>query len=112
MRPMCRGHCRTDVRRHRVLAGAGWVVTGGLTVAAVLRTLAPERSRWLVLLAALTPLLYLPAWLVAVGAAMGRRWRLLVIACALVGLHAWWSAPLILGGRGAMSHPTSSARVL
>src|SRR4051812_739750 len=112
MRPMCRGHCRTDVRRHRVLAGAGWVVTGGLTLAAVLRTAAPESSRWLVLLAALTPLLYLPAWLVVIGAGVGRRWRLLVVASVLVGLHVWWSAPLVLGGRGEMSHATSSARVL
>ena len=46
---------------------AGWLVLTLLGVAALLREVAPERSRWLILLAALTPLVYAPAWIVAVA---------------------------------------------
>ncbi|MBV9097398.1 MAG: endonuclease/exonuclease/phosphatase family protein [Frankiaceae bacterium] len=64
------------------------------------------------LFAALTPLLYLPAWVVALGAAAARKWRLLVASLLIVALHVWWTAPVFIGGRGALRGASVSAKVL
>lgn len=83
-----------------------------LAVAGVLREVAPDDSQWLVLLATLTPLLYLPAWVIAPVAAALRRWRLLAVAVALVAVHVWWTAPLFVGGRGPLAGAGRSVTVL
>src|SRR5947209_4101967 len=51
---------RPGARLRFAVAVVGWLVLALLGVAAVLREVAPERTRWLILLATLTPLLYLP----------------------------------------------------
>src|SRR3954470_13073307 len=96
----------------RALVVACWLCLGLLISAAVLREAMPERSRWLILLAALTPVLYLPAWLVAVVAAGTRKWGMLCVALVLVAFHVWWVAPLVVGGRGTISDPAATLTVL
>lgn len=99
-------------RASQVLRCVAWTTLGALVLAGLLRFVAPDRSPWLVLLAALTPFVYLPAWLVAIGAAIARQWRLLVAALLIVAVHIWWTAPLFFGARGSLSHPSASATVL
>lgn len=91
---------------------AALVVLALLVGAGVLRLVAADQSQWLVLLATLTPFVYLPAWLVAAGAAIARRWRILAVALLLVAVHVWWTAPVFFGGRGSLAHPSAVARVL
>jgi endonuclease/exonuclease/phosphatase (EEP) superfamily protein YafD len=95
-----------------VIGVAGWTTLAALFVAAPLRLFAADRSPGLVLLAALTPVLYLPAWLVAAVAAVARRWCLFLAALLVVGVHVWWTAPLFLGARGPLPRATASAKVL
>lgn len=90
----------------------GWAIIAALAVAMLLRELAPEWSRGLVLLAALTPLLYFPAWVVAVSAAVARQWPLAIAAIAVVGVHLWWLSPTFVGGRGALHHSATTVTVL
>jgi len=99
-------------RLGHLLGIAAWVVVAVLAAAVLLRFTAADRTSWLVLLATLTPMLYLPAWVVTAFAAATRRWRLLVAAAVLVGLHLWWVSPLFVGARGPISHAPASARVL
>lgn len=72
----------------------------------------PDQSTWLVLAATLTPVLYLPAWLVAIGAAAARRWRLGAVALVVVAVHVWWTAPIFFGARGALHNPSASLKLL
>jgi endonuclease/exonuclease/phosphatase (EEP) superfamily protein YafD len=65
-----------------------------------------------VLLAALTPLLYFPAWVVAGLAAVLRRWRLAAVALVIVATHVWWTFPLVVGGPQPFSHPAVSTVLL
>src|SRR4051794_8296167 len=95
-----------------VLGIASWLVVAALTTAALLRVIAADRAWWLVLMATLTPVLYVPAWVTAAFAAATKRWRLLIASAVLVGLHLWWVTPLFVGARGSISHATASVRVL
>jgi len=99
-------------RRAQLAEYAGWATLGALLIAGILRFAAADRSQWLVLLAALTPFVYLPAWVVAAAAAIARKWRLLVAALLVVAVHVWWTAPVFFGARGALRHPSASAKVL
>jgi len=100
------------LRLRQFLEVAAWATLALLAVAAILRTVAADRSTWLVLLAALTPMLYLPAWIVAIGAGAAREWRLFVASLLIVALHVWWTTPVFFGGRGALRHASVSAKVL
>jgi endonuclease/exonuclease/phosphatase (EEP) superfamily protein YafD len=99
-------------RASRAVRYVAWATLVALVLAGLLRFVASDRSPWLVLLATLTPFVYLPAWLVAIGAAIARQWRLLIAALLIVAVHIWWTAPLFFGARGSLSHPSASASVL
>jgi len=70
---------------------AVWAIAAGLALVAIMRFLWHD-GLWPLLLAnVLTPYLFVAAWPVAMAAAVGRRWRLLAVATALVLLHARWT---------------------
>lgn len=99
-------------RKTQLVEYGGWVALAALLVAGILRLVASDRSPWLVLLATLTPFVYLPAWVVAVASAIARKWRLLVAALLVVAVHVWWTAPVFFGARGSLPHPSATAKVL
>jgi endonuclease/exonuclease/phosphatase (EEP) superfamily protein YafD len=87
-------------RRHRAMAvlGVGLSVAGWLTVAvlglvALLRLVAWDAIQPLVVLNALTLIVYLPAWVVAVGALIARRWWLAAAAAVIVAAQLAFAAP-------------------
>lgn len=97
-RPHRRGaRPRTGGGRRRTRSGlgtalglVGWLVVAVLGLAAVLRVVAWDDLEPLVVVNALTVVVYLPAWLVAAAAAAGRRWLLggaaLVVVAAQLAL--------------------------
>jgi endonuclease/exonuclease/phosphatase (EEP) superfamily protein YafD len=103
-------------RRARAVVGAGLLVAGWLIVAmlgliALLRLVAWDSLEPLVVLDALTLVLYLPAWVVTVGALIARRWWLAAAAAVVAAAQlafvlpelsaaapvpAWaWHAPVV-----------------
>ena len=99
-------------RKTQLVEYGGWATLAALLVAGILRFVAADRSPWLVLLATLTPFVYLPAWIVAVASAIARKWRLMVAALVIVAVHVWWTAPVFFGARGSLGHPSATAKVL
>ena len=79
--------------RANVAAVAAWAVVTPLALVAAARLAVWDASDTLVALNALTPVLYLPAWPVAVVAGVGRRWALLGAALAVVVAHAGFVLP-------------------
>jgi len=77
------------------LRALGWAVLWGIAALLVLvigMRLVWHDGLWLFLvLNMLTPYLYLPAWPIAVGAGLARRWRLLTTAAVVALFHAYWS---------------------
>jgi len=87
-------------RRHRgpavVRAGLlviGWLIVAVLGIVALLRLVAWDSAEPLILLNALTPVLYLPAWVVAAGALIARRWWLAAAAAAIVAAQVAFVVP-------------------
>src|SRR5436305_10148989 len=76
-----------------LLVAAGWVVVVPLLAVALARVVAWDERSTLVGLNALIPFLYLPAWPVAVGAGLGRRWPLLAVALVVLVAHVAFVAP-------------------
>jgi endonuclease/exonuclease/phosphatase (EEP) superfamily protein YafD len=76
----------------RSLAWAlAWAITALLALVVLMR-LAWHDGLWLfLLLNVLTPYLYLPAWPIALVAALARRWRLATTAGVIIAFHAYWS---------------------
>jgi endonuclease/exonuclease/phosphatase (EEP) superfamily protein YafD len=72
---------------------AGWAVIAMLAAVAVDRLVAPDRGRLSTLLLANTFWLFLPAYVIAVGALVARRWRMAACALVLVGAHFAWVLP-------------------
>jgi len=93
--------------RRRQLAGAvritvyvvAWVVVGVLGLVAVLRLVAWDALEPLAVANALTVVVYVPAWFVAVGAVVGRRWWLACAAVVVVAAQVAFVAPEILAAR-------------
>jgi endonuclease/exonuclease/phosphatase (EEP) superfamily protein YafD len=80
---------------------AGLVVVGWLTVAvlglvALLRLVAWDSLEPLIVLDALAQIVYLPAWVVAAGALIMRRWWLAVAAVVIVVAQVAFVAPELL----------------
>jgi endonuclease/exonuclease/phosphatase (EEP) superfamily protein YafD len=71
----------------------GWVIVGALAVAALLRLFLRDGSAFLFALDAYTFWLFLPAYLVLIGAAIGRNPRLGAAALVLVLCHVVWVLP-------------------
>jgi len=84
--------------RVRAVVGVGLLVVGWLIVAvlglvALLRMVAWDSLEPLVVLDALTLVVYLPAWAVAAGALLARRWRLAAAAAVVVAAQLAFVAP-------------------
>jgi endonuclease/exonuclease/phosphatase (EEP) superfamily protein YafD len=62
----------------------GWIVVGVLAVFALLRIVAWDSLEPLIVVNALTMVVYLPAWIVAIGAALFRHWLLMGAALVVV----------------------------
>jgi endonuclease/exonuclease/phosphatase (EEP) superfamily protein YafD len=76
------------IYRHRipdVVAIILWIVIGVLAMVAVLRVMAWDAFSPLAILNALTMIIYLPAWLIAIAGALGRR-PILAGVALLVGI--------------------------
>jgi len=58
----------------------GWLIVAALGLVALLRLVAWDSLQPLIVLDALTQVVYLPAWVVAVGALIMRRWWLALAA--------------------------------
>jgi endonuclease/exonuclease/phosphatase (EEP) superfamily protein YafD len=84
------------------------VVVVPLLAVALARVVAWDERSTLVGLNALTPFLYLPAWPVAVGAGLGRRWPLLAVALVVLVAHVAFVAPE-LAARDALPSGAASA---
>jgi len=71
----------------------GWLVVAVLGLLALLRLVAWDSVEPLVVLDALTLVLYLPAWVVAAGALIGRRWWLAAAAAVIIAAQVAFAAP-------------------
>ncbi|HTT55195.1 MAG TPA: endonuclease/exonuclease/phosphatase family protein [Streptosporangiaceae bacterium] len=85
-------------RRGVAVAGTGLLVAGWLIVAllglvALLRLVAWDAAQPLVVLNALTLVVYLPAWGVAAGALIARRWWLAAAAAVIVAAQLAFAVP-------------------
>jgi endonuclease/exonuclease/phosphatase (EEP) superfamily protein YafD len=74
----------------------GWVVVGLLGLVALFRLVAWDSIEPLIVLNALTIVVYVPAWFVAIGALIGRRWWLAGAAIAIVAAQVAFVAPEFL----------------
>lgn len=89
-------------RRRRLraaLRGLGWVVVGLLAVVALARLVAWDDLEPLVVANALTPVLYLPAWLVVAVALPARRYALGLVALAVVAAQVAFVLPELAAAR-------------
>ena len=92
--PCGRRHGRAAVRAG--LLAVGWLIVAVLGLAAVLRLVAWDSVQPLVVLDALTLVVYLPAWVVAAGALIARRWRLTAAAAVIVAAQLAFVLPELL----------------
>ena len=94
------GETHTPRRRHRGLpaAGFGLLVVGWSTVAvlglvALLRLVGWDSVEPLIVLNALNPIVYLPAWGVIAGALVARRWWLAAAAAVIIAAQVAFVGP-------------------
>ena len=90
-------------RRHRGpallpagLLAVGWLIVAGLGLVALLRLVAWDSAEPLIVLDALTLIVYLPAWVVAAAALIARRWWLAAAAVVIVAAQLAFAAPELL----------------
>jgi endonuclease/exonuclease/phosphatase (EEP) superfamily protein YafD len=81
-----------------VLLVAGWLVVGGLALVAVLRLVAWDSAEPLIVLNALTQVIYLPAWVVGAGALIMRRWWLGAAAVVVAAAQLAFALPELSAG--------------
>jgi endonuclease/exonuclease/phosphatase (EEP) superfamily protein YafD len=94
---------RLPRRRHRgpavvrvaLLVGC-WLIVAVLGLVALLRFVAWDSIEPLIVLDALTLVVYLPAWAVAIGALVARRWWLAAAAAVVVAAQLAFVAPELL----------------
>jgi endonuclease/exonuclease/phosphatase (EEP) superfamily protein YafD len=86
-------------------------VVVALLTAALARVVAWDARSTLVGLNALTPLLYLPAWVVAVAAGMGRRWSLLGVALLVVAAHLALAVPELAAAEAVPAAAASAPKL-
>jgi endonuclease/exonuclease/phosphatase (EEP) superfamily protein YafD len=75
---------------------AGWLIVAVLGLVALLRLVAWDSLEPLIVLDALTQVAYLPAWVVAVGAAITQRWWLAGAAVVIIVAQLAFVAPELL----------------
>jgi endonuclease/exonuclease/phosphatase (EEP) superfamily protein YafD len=78
------------------LLAAGWLIVAVLGLVALLRLVAWDSAEPLIVLDALTLVVYLPAWVVAAAALIARRWWLAAAAVVLVAAQLAFAAPELL----------------
>jgi len=74
----------------------GWLVVAMLGLVALLRLVAWDSVEPLIVLDALTLIVYLPAWVVAAGALITRRWWLAAAAAVVAAAQVGFVAPELL----------------
>jgi len=74
----------------------GWLIVAVLGLVALLRLVAWDSAEPLIVLDALTLVVYLPAWAVAAGALIARRWWLAAAAVVIVAAQVAFAAPELL----------------
>jgi endonuclease/exonuclease/phosphatase (EEP) superfamily protein YafD len=74
----------------------GWLIVAVLGIVALLRLVAWDVAEPLIVLDALTLVIYLPAWVVAAGALIARRWWLAGAALVIVVAQVAFAAPELL----------------
>jgi endonuclease/exonuclease/phosphatase (EEP) superfamily protein YafD len=75
---------------------AGWLIVAVLGLVALLRLVAWDWLEPLIVLDALTLIVYLPAWAVAAAALIARRWRLAGAAGVVIAAQLVFAAPEFL----------------
>ena len=75
------------------LLTVGWLIVALLGLVALLRLVAWDSVEPLIVLNALTLIVYLPAWVVAVGALITRRWWLAAAAALIVAAQLAFVMP-------------------
>ena len=75
------------------MLAVGWLIVTVLGLVALLRLVAWDSAQPLIVLDALTLVIYLPAWVVAAGALIARRWWLLAAAVVVVAAQVAFAAP-------------------
>jgi endonuclease/exonuclease/phosphatase (EEP) superfamily protein YafD len=75
------------------LVTAGWLIVAVLGLVALLRLVAWDSVEPLIVLNALTPIVYLPAWVVTIGALIARRWWLAAAAALIVAAQLAFVVP-------------------
>ena len=93
-------------RRGRAVVRVGFLVVGWLIVAvlgfvALLRLVAWDSAQPLIVLDALTQIVYLPAWIVAAAALIARRWWLAAAAGVIVAAQVAFVLPELLAAAPA-----------
>jgi endonuclease/exonuclease/phosphatase (EEP) superfamily protein YafD len=78
------------------LLAVGWLVVAALGLVALLRLVAWDSAEPLIVLDALTLVVYLPAWVVAAGALMARRWWLAAAAAVIIAAQLTFALPELL----------------
>jgi len=86
-----------------VLHLGGWLVLAPLSAVALARVVTWDSRSVLVGLNALTPMLFLPSWVVAIVAGVFRRWALLLAAALLVVAHLSFALPELLAAEDVPS---------
>ena len=71
----------------------GWLIVGGLALVAVMRLVSWDSLGPFIVLDALTLIVYLPAWVVAAGALIARRWWLAVAAVVVAAAQVAFVVP-------------------
>ena len=89
------GETHTPRRRHPGLPAVGfgllvvgWSIVAVLGLVALLRLVAWDSVEPLIVLNALNPIVYLPAWGVIAGALVARRWWLAAAAAVIIAAQA------------------------
>jgi endonuclease/exonuclease/phosphatase (EEP) superfamily protein YafD len=94
------GEARLPLRSHRGpavlrigLVVVGWLIVAVLGLVALLRLVAWDSVEPLIVLDALTLIVYLPAWIVAAGALIARRWWLAAAAAIIIAAQLMFVLP-------------------
>ncbi len=87
---------RTAGTRRGLIWIVAWATIGGLLALIGARHTLHDRTWPLLLANMFTLYLFAPAWVVAAGALLGRRWRLLAVAAAICLWHTAHLAPPLL----------------
>jgi endonuclease/exonuclease/phosphatase (EEP) superfamily protein YafD len=93
--PLRRRHRGPAVVRVGLLV-VGWLIVAVLGLVALLRLVAWDSIEPLIVLDALTLIVYLPAWIVAIGALIVRRWWLAAAAVVIIVAQLAFVAPELL----------------